>query len=159
MWLGTKIRKWRRWHSVIAHDLHRLRTWRVQWQALAGDPDTGPDRRLFVEEVYAHALAMGIRRQLKSGSRDVSMSRLLTDIATDAELLPRRAHGSTSSAADVRRDLADLRRETRAAEAFADRTVAHADRRAGGDLPLEILHSALERLEELHAGYATVLKG
>jgi hypothetical protein len=57
----------------------------------------------------------------------------------------------------VRADLSGLKRVARVAEAFADRSVAHADRRGHDDLPLDALHEALDRLVSLHAEYAARL--
>jgi hypothetical protein len=150
--MRSRQAKWRRWHASIAADLRRLEGWREAWRALR--PTLPAERRAFVDEIYAHALAMGVRRQLKMGSRDVSMARLLADLAADAG-----THSGAGGEAGAESRLAALRRASRPAEMFADRAVAHADRRARGGLPLDALHAALDRLLEVHAECAGWLGG
>jgi len=152
--MRKKHAKWKRWHERIGEELRRLRGWRREWLSLVMSADVGAARRAFVDEVYAHALAMGVRRQLKTGSRDVSMVRLLTDIASSAGHLPVRDGTVPILSSAVRADLSGLKRAARTAESFADRSVAHADRRGHDDLPLDALHAALDRLISLHAVYA-----
>lgn len=142
--MRTKRAKWRRWHDSIGADLRRMAAWRAQREGLT--PGLAESSRAFVDEIYAHALAMGVRRQLKAGSRDVSLIRLLGDIASDPASLP-----AVRDGAEVRARLAGLRRDVRPAESFADRVVAHADRRGRGGPPLAALHQALDRLLALHA--------
>jgi hypothetical protein len=154
--MRTKAAKWKRWHVAIGEELRRLRGWRREWLSLVMSADVGGARRAFVDEVYAHALAMGIRRQLKTGSRDLSMVRLLADIAVSRGHTVGSGRVPIDSTA-VRADLSGLKRVARAAEAFADRSVAHADRRGHDDLPLDALHEALDRLVSLHAEYAARL--
>jgi hypothetical protein len=155
----TKKEKWRRWHGVIGRELNRLGLWREEWEALSRDSAAPASRRAFVGEVYAHALAMGVRRQLKAGSRDISVARLLADIAANIDSLRSGSGDPGPTPARVRHDLADLRRTVRPAENFADRVVAHADRRAERGPPITVLHQALDQLDRLHATYGAWLAG
>jgi hypothetical protein len=155
----TKVGKWHRWEKWIDRELARLVSWRAAREGLDSDARIPAADRAFIAEVYAHALAMGVRRQLKTGSRDVSMVRLLEDIAANIALLEAGAGASPPAAAAVRRDIAALKRLARPAEAFADRAVAHADRRSRAEPPIAALHAALERLLELHAKYGRWFPG
>jgi len=155
----TKVGKWRRWQAWIGRELDRLESWRAAREGLDSDERIAVSDRAFVAEVYAHALAMGVRRQLKTGSRDVSLVRLLEDIAANPEMLVPAKGERAPTAASVRRDLSALKRLARPAEAYADRSVAHSDRRSRGEPPIEALHAALDRLGELHAKYARWIPG
>ncbi|MGD8277531.1 MAG: hypothetical protein PVH00_05870, partial [Gemmatimonadota bacterium] len=155
----TKAGKWRRWTKWIGRELERLESWRAARAGLDSDDRIAPPDRAFVGEVYAHALAMGVRRQLKTGSRDVSLMRLLEDIAANPGTLAPGPGGRQPTRASVRRDIAALKRLARPAESFADRSVAHSDRRSGGDPPIDALHAVLDRLHELHASYARLIPG
>ncbi len=157
--MRTKVGKWRRWEIRIGRELDRLESWRAAREGLDGDDRIAVADRAFVAEVYAHALAMGVRRQLKTGSRDVSLVRLLEDIAANPRMLPNTPGERALTATAVRRDLAELKRLARPAEAYADRSVAHSDRRSRGEPPIEALHAALVRLRELHAKYARLIPG
>lgn len=153
----TKAGKWRRWAKWIGQELERLESWRAARAGLDEDERIAAADRAFVAEVYAHALAIGVRRQLKVGSRDVSMMRWLEDIASNPALLE--PGKPAASSASIRREIAALKRLVRPAEAFADRTVAHADRRSRGEPPIDALHAALDRLRELHTKYARRIPG
>jgi len=155
----TKTGKWRRWAAWIGLELERLESWRAARAGLDSDARIAAVDRAFVAEVYAHAVAMGVRRQLKTGSRDVSLMRLLEDIAANPGSLAPGPGERAPTPAGVGRDIASLKRLARPAEAFADRSVAHSDRRARGEPPIAALHAALDRLRELHAKYARLIPG
>jgi hypothetical protein len=50
-----------------------------------------------------------------------------------------------------------IRRSAKCVEAFADRAVAHADRRSSQPLPLDGLHTAVDALVRVHDVYAQAL--
>lgn len=151
----TKKAKWVRWLRVIGDDVGRLEVWRdafeTEWARGSGSP-TGSDDpySAAVREVYTHAMAIGIRRQLKLGSRNVSVAGLLEDLAASGK--------GPADPALVRRDLDALRRAAKPVEAFADRVVAHTDRRSGPMPDPETLGSLVDRLVALNAKYRRLIE-
>ncbi len=142
--------KWQRWIATIGEELERLGAWRDARAAALSALEVLPELRAaagLLHETYVHALAMGVRRQLKPGSRNVCLGGLLAELADHA-------HEAGLDAAEVRRDLAALRRRLKPVESFADRAVAHADRRAPASLSVHTLHAALDALAAVHAKYA-----
>ncbi len=136
---------------VLDEDLARLSSWRRVFEAAqqaltARGTAVDPEFLSTMREVYAHALAIGIRRQLKPGSRNISLAGLLEDVAANP-----RAAGV--DAGTVRRDIAELRRVAKPAEHFADRVVAHRDRRAGATPAPEELGRILAHLVQLCRAY------
>ena len=152
----TKKAKWVRWLRVIGDDVGRLRVWRDAFEAErsrgAESRTSGDDPyAATVREVYTHAMAIGIRRQLKLGSRNVSVAGLLEDLASSAE--------GPADPVLARHDLEALRRAAKPIEAFADRVVAHTDRRSGPMPAPERLASLVDRLVSLHVRYRQLIEG
>jgi hypothetical protein len=146
--VSRKRSKWARWLASIHADLDRLALWQATCRHASASLPTDDRSRAF-EEIYLHAISIGIRRQLKLGSRNVSLARLLEDIAA--------ARDPAFDAATARQDLAELRRASRSAEAFADRVVAHLDRRSATPPNHSDIARALATLEQLHAKYTALL--
>jgi len=129
----------------------------------------------FFINVYVDSVVMGIRRQLKAKQDgSISLAKLLTEIAENPELITRSDYYElfdkpvflpevinmmegfnqfaepTSDYIDselVKRDLQSLKEICAAAEEYADRRIAHWDRKAPSlDLTLEDIFKALDSL-------------
>jgi hypothetical protein len=157
--VDDKIRKWRRWLAAIGSDLGAvMRAREVHGRLPSVLGAEVPGRQLVIEvmaDLYAQSAALAVRRQLKLGSRNMSLGGLLSDIAANASLLTKdrvsqlaaasAAHerdravavfeslalesGGALDPGRVEDDLEKLRRTTRSTVHYADRRVAHIDRR------------------------------
>jgi hypothetical protein len=155
--VSSKRSKWARWLRVIRSDLRDLFAWREAYEAVQRALDARaapapPQLRSLLLDIYTHALAMGVRRQMKLGSRNITLAGLLEDIAANTE------HAMIDASA-VRQDLVMLRRKVNRVVSFADRAVAHADRRSSRRPSLDELHAAVDALIGVHDTYATALRG
>jgi hypothetical protein len=157
--VDDKIRKWRRWLAAIGRDLTAV----LEAREICGRVPSVvgadvPGREPMIEvigDLYAQSAALAVRRQLKLGSRNMSLAGLLSDIAENASVLTeeRVSRLASSSPAEARAkalevfdslalesgegldpgrvqgDLEKLRNKTRSTVHYADRRVAHIDRR------------------------------
>jgi hypothetical protein len=132
---------------------------------------------------YVEALVMGVRRQCDYRVDVISLARLLYEILEHPQVTTRRSYviqfrGTSLPAADmfqqfgvtkrgflskrgVRKDLAELEAATKVLQVFANKRVAHTDRRGAlRRIPkFQDLHAALDALDGLAVKYHGLLKG
>src|SRR5260370_20938513 len=100
--------------------------------------------------LFKGSMEMAVRRQIDRDEKSISLRRLLTKLQAD----PATA-GNRFTAADIQTDMDDLDRSAQLIRAFADRRIAHADRRdLGADHPtFPYLRNFLEQLCTLRNQY------
>src|SRR5260370_39789559 len=93
--------------------------------------------------LFKGSMEMAVRRQIDRDEKSISLRRLLTKLQAD----PATA-GNRFTAADPQTDMDDLDRSPQLIRAFADRRIAHADRRdLGADHPtFRDVRNCLEQL-------------
>lgn len=135
----------------------------------------------FFVRIYGDSVVMGIRRQLKAQDDSISLARLLTEVAASPELVTRsdfyEIHKNYSSplvdcirrdtfdrfatpdsphidSARVKEDLQLLKDSCATAEEYADRRIAHWDRREPSlNLTFDSISKALDLLGDLVRRY------
>ena len=187
--MKDKLDKWERWLQVIYEDMvHQAgsRTvFRETAEIIRANHDISKDSDFleFLEQWYVDSTAMGLRRQLKVHPDSVSLAGLLDDIATNAALLSRQRfvalfptgeqarantafdkHAGAGAAhvdvATVRADVDKLRSLAQRCEEYADRLVAHRDKRGVRDpLTYKELNEAIDFMESLLQKYYLLLRG
>jgi hypothetical protein len=143
----------------------------------------------FLSEIYVDSVVIGIRRQLKVHPDGVSLVGLLREIADGPNFLTREGYydlwraagyadpdslpsaqgdfdafagrgGALLDPAVPSRDLKELKRIAAACERYADRRIAHRDKRASAATPTpKDVYDSLDRLEKLTAKYFLLLTG
>lgn len=139
----------------------------------------------FLQEWYVHSIVMGLRRQLKTGDGNVSLAGLLKDIAGASHLLSRERFvslvskdgrgkkqpnatfdkyaGEGAQSLDPQQICEDLRKFKDIAakcEEYADRLVAHRDKRGVSVVPTyKDLDDALTFMDELLKKYFLLIRG
>lgn len=187
--MNDKVEKWTRWVRTIQEDMRdqagsRL-IYRESMELILANPAVRNGRVFlsFMEQWYIDSTVMGLRRQLKTDADSVSLAGLLGDMAANANLLTRarfvamydvddRHHAEnvfdryvhpgadTLDATAVRADIAKLKGLAQTCEAYADRFLAHRDRRGVTTHPTYAeLNQAIAWAEELLEKYFLQLTG
>jgi hypothetical protein len=139
----------------------------------------------FFGSIYGDSALMGIRRQVKIDKKSISLARLLDEICKTPEILSRNRYielydnytkksklpdkhfekfaGKTRDHVDphlVKLDLEQLRSKFTECEKYADRRVAHYDRRAPKRIPtFKELNECINFLEKLVKKYLRLFRG
>ena len=105
----------------------------------------------WVNMLFKDAIVMAVRRQIDRDDRSISLRRLLTKVQADPGIA-----GNRFTDGDIHADIEDLDRCAQLIRAFADRRIAHADRRGlGADHPtFRDVRNCLEQLCTLANKYA-----
>jgi hypothetical protein len=176
--------KWCRWLKTVSDDLHHTYFYRDIFLGTIRLVEQNPriDRRSFFfgffQGIYVDSVVMAIRRQVKSQKDSVSLAGLLTELAANPEPVTRagflelyRPSNSQSNgerdfatyapvgashidAVRVIADLKALQMLAASAEEYADKRVAHWDKREpSSDLTTEVIFATLEELGRLVRKY------
>jgi hypothetical protein len=137
----------------------------------------------YLGDTYIAFAVMGVRRQIKNDPNSVSTARLLSEIGEEPRHISRKYYRSLYvssgnehyadkhfdrychnpndphvSAMMAQNDLAELKKAAETCEDFADKRVAHYDKRAPKILPkFKELDDAIEALHRLYLKYRLVL--
>ncbi len=171
--------RWERWLQAIYDDMVDQATSRMVFRETTAIITTNPlipkdsDFLQFLEKWYVDSTVMGLRRQLKVSRDSVSLAGLLQDIAANSALASRERflglypRGDRKRAARVfdkhvgaglphidatavRCELAELKALAARCEEYADRFVAHRDKRGIRGVPThEEMNRAIDFSESL----------
>ena len=182
--MSTRFDKWSKWLDVIYREIKSLSVnrnifWEVQ-EIIKNNPKIQKPSSFyeFLGSVYVHSALMGVRRQVKADKQSISFARLLEEICNTPEVLSRprfvalyrgsavqhsadrgfdKFAGRGGSHVDphlVNADLQALKGKARECEKYADRRVAHFDKRAMKNVPVfRDLDDCIDFLEELLKKY------
>jgi hypothetical protein len=167
--------------AVCTHIYKELTTIILANPLLVG---TGSVYWLFLNLTYTHYALAAIRRQLKDGDDEVSLARLLRQLAANPSVVTRQwfvgeppeelralvlqttnlffdefagEGGDTVDPAVVHSDLAKMKAALATLEAVADRSVAHLDRRGPIDRPQpREVHEAVDVVLGMYQRYRTL---
>ena len=182
--LHPKLSKWIRWLKIIKGEVQDLviakDTFQKVQKLIENNPllhQSSPFYR-HLSSTYVSHVVIGLRRQLKSGDQSISMSRLFEEMIETPEILTRAyfvklyedsvvedfADKDFNKFADpsarhidpslVEADLARLRAASRRCEDFADKRVAHRDKKPPKELPTyNDVHACIDLLNGLYSRY------
>lgn len=179
--MEDKFKKWNRWLDEIRADIEGIAGHRGIFRRMRAGVDKGRDRRdayrfiEFLDSSYVALALMGIRRQVKIHKDSISLARLLREICAAPSLLSRKRFAAAREAAvtaedyfdafagggeehvdpaRVKKDLDDLKRRACELERYADRAIAHHDKRKPAAAPdFADVDSCLDFLEGLFRKY------
>lgn len=182
------IKKWKSWLKILRREVHILLPHRLVFdetqKIIKDNVDIQKPSAFYnlLGQGYAALIVLGIRRQVKIDSKSISLAKLLTEISKQSNLVTRQDYiklykGSvTSIFADktfdkfagtgkneidsdlVAKDLEQLKNAARSCEHYADRSLAHIDKRGSKKIPtFSEVNNALRVLEELIIKYELLL--
>lgn len=182
--MNPKLRKWMRWLKVIEEDVSELVVAKHIFHTLQGMIRENQSLHqpssfyYYLKNTYISHTVVGIRRQIKSSDQSISLMRLLEEMKATPEYLSRDhfvslykgtraeryAHGDFDKFARsgapyidsdrVAFDLQELLDASSKVEDFADRRVAHRDRREPKQLPTyNEIDDCICVLDKLYAKY------
>ncbi|HXH12608.1 MAG TPA: hypothetical protein VNP04_22925 [Alphaproteobacteria bacterium] len=187
--MKEKLDKWNHWLDEVYADMRHQAGSRTVFketeEIIKANPNFPKDNDFldYLRQWYVDSTVMGLRRQLKVDSHSVSLVRLLDEIATNAELLSRQrfvdlypqnmknrankefdkyagASAAYVPAEGVRADIDQLKSLAKRCEEYADRLVAHRDKRGVPDPPsYKELDEAIDFMETLLKKYYLLLRG
>ena len=186
--MKQKMEKWDCWLEVIYNDMvHQAASRAVFRETMAivrENPAIPKDSDFFefLEQWYVDSIVMGLRRQIKVDADSVSLAGLLNDICLNSAFLSRARFvalypteqqkfantafdkhvgvgASHIDAGAVRADIDKLRSLAQRCEEYADRFVAHCDKRGFSATPTyEELDEAIDFAESLLQRYYLLLR-
>lgn len=182
--LDARLEKWLRWLDVVKlqvqdlmltkHTFHEVQRMIQQNPAL----QTSNSFYKYLTITYVSHVVMGLRRQIKCDPQSISFAQLLEELVATPEVLSRAYYKKlylgtvVEDMADrdfdrfaqpgaahidpalVAKDLGQLRKVTAKCEEFADRRLAHHDKRNPKQLPTyNDVDAAIELLDTLYCRY------
>ncbi len=187
--MHNRFDKWNKWLDVIHLEITSLSRYRnIFWEVqkiIKNNPKIQKPSSFyeFLGASYIAFALMGIRRQIKINDDSISFARLLNEICDTPAILSRNRfialyNGSTAERfansdfdkfADkagnhvdpslVRKDLENLRNKFKELEKYADRKIAHLDRRKPKIIPkLKDVDDCINYLEELTKKYILLFR-
>jgi hypothetical protein len=182
--MDSKLREWLKWLKVIHDEVKDLVTskdifWKVQNIIKTNRRIHQPSAFYsYLGNTYVSHAVMGVRRQLKVDNQSVSFARLLEEIVDSPQTLSREYYVSLYKGSPVEdlaevefdkfsgtshvhvcphmvcMDLAQIKEVGRRCEDFADRRVAHRDKRNPKVLPtFDDLDTCIDILDKLYVKY------
>lgn len=182
--MDPKLKKWLKWLKVIHDELQDLVMAKREFAEVQNLIKCNPKLHQpssfynYLARTYVSHVSIGLRRQIKCDSQSISLALLLTEMIDSPATLSRKYYvglyeGSVVeefadrdfdkfaypkadhiNASLVCEDLARLRYATARCEEFADRRVAHRDKRELKELPtFNELDSCIEILDKLYVKY------
>ncbi len=179
-----RLDKWLRWLEIVKLQVQDLvmakYTFHEVQKMIAGNPKIQKENSFYryLTNTYVSHVVIGLRRQLKGDSQSISLVQLMEELIATPEILSRAYYKGlyTGTAVEdladhdfdklakpgaphidpglVAADLARLRSATANCEEFADRRVAHHDKRNPKQLPtFNEVDAAIDLLDELYCRY------
>ncbi len=185
--MDSRLKKWIRWLKAVHDDIQQLLVkrnifWEVQDIIKAnGELHKPSSFYSYLGDTYVAYITIGIRRQIKVDNQSISFARLLTELADTPSVLSRKYYVSLYKNSVVEQfadrdfdrfcgsdkmciskdmvlaDLSELNRVASVVEDFADKRIAHHDKRQPKVLPrFEEVDSSLDALDKLYCKYQSV---
>ena len=163
--MDNRLKKWLRWLNIIHDDVQQLLVKRnIFWQVqdiIKTNKDLHKPSSFYdyLGDTYIAYITIGIRRQIKIDNKSISFSRLLNEMIETPEVLSRKYYtglykgsvvedfadkdfdkfsgkgGDHISINIVNADLKELKKAALIVEEFADKMIAHHDKRKPKVLP------------------------
>ncbi len=185
--MNTRLIKWIKWLKVIHDDIQSLLVsrnvfWEVQ-KIIKNNKDIQKPSAFYkyLGDTYVAYAAIAIRRQVKSDKQSISFVRLLEEIAGDPAILSRTYYKNlyVGSAVEmfadgdfdkfagvnkdhicplmVRTDLERLKLKAKSIEDFADKRIAHHDKKQPKNLPtFSEVDDCINHLDQMYVKYHLV---
>ena len=187
--MEDRFDKWDKWLDVVKSEITSLSInrnifWKVQEIILNNPKIQKPSSFYeFLVSVYATSALMGIRRQIKIDRDSISFARLLKEIYNAPEVLSRKRYVALYEGSTVERfgdrdfdrfageagshfdpniaksDIEKLKAKAQECEKYADRRIAHFDKRAINKLiAVKEIDNCIDFLDELTKKYYSLFR-
>lgn len=182
--MDTRLKKWIKWLEIIHHEIYQLVLykdifWSVQDLIKKNKKIQKPSSFYrYLGDTYISYILMGIRRQIKTDKQSISFARLLSELASDPKRLSRKYYKSLYKGSAIEEfadkhfdrfcdtnpdfisskmvddDLNHLKTVVLKCEEFADRRIAHRDKRDPEKLPkYDEVDKCVDILDKLYVKY------
>lgn len=182
--MDPKLAKWIKWLETIKDEVGELvrakHMFREVRNMIAANPTLQGHNSYYryLAGSYASYAIIGVRRQLKIDKQSISFARLLNEISESPELLSRNYYVSLYQGSSVKdlanddfnqyadpgaahicgsmpkQDLADLRQQAEKCEEYADKRIAHRDKREPKQPPtFSEVDACVDHLDALYVKY------
>jgi hypothetical protein len=182
--MDPKLKKWLRWLDVIKAEVQELvmakHTFHEVQKIIGDNPKLHQPSSFYdyLSRTYVSHVVIGLRRQIKCDIQSISMARLFEEMIESPEVMSRSYYvdlykGSVVeafankdfnkfavpeathiNASLVEADLVHLREASKRCEDFADKRVAHHDKREPKELPtFNEVDRCIDLLDELYVKY------
>lgn len=182
--MDDRFNKWNKWIDVILSEITKLSIdrhifWEVQ-DIINNNPKIQKPSSFydFLRNIYGVSAVMGVRKQVKIDKDSISLAKLLQEICETPKILSRarffanfkgstvekfnsrnfdKFAGKTGDHVDpelIKLDLGELKSKAQECEKYADRRVAHFDKKAISNIPtFTDLDNCIDFLEKLMKKY------
>ena len=182
--MDARLKKWLQWLNVVHDDIQQLLIkrnifWEVQDIVKTNNELRKPSSFYsYLGDTYVAYIAIGIRRQVKVDGQSISFARLLRELSETPAVLSRKYYVSLYKGSTVEQlgdrdfdrycgndktcvssdmvlwDLEELSSVASVVEDFADRRIAHHDKRQPKVLPrFEQVDTCLDTLDKIYCKY------
>lgn len=134
--MNNKIAKWRKWVNLICHDCGSLMLSRDMYNDIRAMVQKNPSMRhadyfnAYIAHTYVAHTAMMLRKHIKTDANSISLALLAADLLKNKDLI------SWPSCINDFQSLFDtFKANAQKIENFADRVIAHRDRRQPTYIP------------------------
>lgn len=128
--MSNKVAKWIRWLDVISHDCGNVLLSRDMFRDLHRMIEKNPKMQQadyfheYMEDTYVAHVLMMVRKHLKVSKDSISLVSLANDMYNNRFVVP-----ALKSTEDIREKLDRFEQSAHKLESFADRVIAHSDKR------------------------------
>lgn len=182
--MNSKLKKWLRWLDIIKAEVQELvmakHTFHEVQKLISSNPSLHQPSSFYdyLSRTYVSHVVIGLRRQIKCDGQSISMARFFEEIIENPEELTRRYYTDLYKGSVVERfadkdfnkfaapgaphidaslvavDLKRLRTASKRCEDFADKRLAHRDKREPIELPtFNEVDACIALLDELYVKY------
>ena len=163
--MSLKTEKWKKWIEDIKTDLqdtlvNRQIFKRTQEILKENTELNGPDTfNIFLAKNYIAGGSMGVRRHLKSQNGSISLLGLLEDLKDNCICEAGNLFQAIGKE-EIEKDILELKNISEKIEEFADKRIAHLDKREMDSLPtFGDLHDCMDKMKDLVKKYLLKING
>lgn len=159
--MSNKVAKWKKWIDLICHDCGNLMLSRDMFLDLHGMIRKNPGMQHadyfheYMTETYVAHAAMMLRKHIKTDLHSISLTSLANDMLDNSNLV-----AWASPVADFKFLLSTFTTRAKKVESFADRVIAHRDRRPPTHTPTyNEIEEAIKAMDALSVQCSMVVGG
>lgn len=149
--MSNKIAKWKKWLQVVCHDCGNLMLSRDMFLDIQGMIAKNPSMQqadyfhVYLKDTYLAHVLMMLRKHVKTDSNSISLVDLAQDIINNPhEIVP------SPSTKQIQAELTQFKLCANKFEQFADRVIAHNDKRPPLHTPTyNQVHEAIDAMDRL----------
>ncbi|WP_185822552.1 AbiU2 domain-containing protein [Xanthomonas sp. GW] len=149
--MSNKVVKWKRWLDVASHDCANVLLSRDMFRDLHRMIEKNPKMQQadyfheYMEDTYVAHVLMMVRKHLKRSSDSISLAALASDLHANRAVAP-----DTNFTDEIRIKLDQFEQNAKKLESFADRVIAHSDKRKPSYTPtFDDVEKAIDAMDKL----------